>query len=438
MEWRLWLKSNTSDYAGSVRRQFENKNKNTNTNTNTRVEWTTAAITPGTKFMETLSDRIRRHFTQKNESGSGSYKIRISCSKEAGEGEHKLFEFIRSSPSMLLTDECCVYGLDSDLIMLSIFHVSMCKNIYVFRESPEFMKSDISMPRVKDGFLFMDIDVLSKSLSHELSYNSHGNTGNNRMHDYIFMCFFLGNDFLPRFPALNIRTNGFQILIDTYKMHMSKYANRVFILDGQIQWKWVHLFVNELAKQERGHIQRELDSRNKFSYITKSNANQKTDLESIINDVPIFYRGAEKYISPKYGFWEERYYRALLHGERSQLSKEISRNYLEGLEWVYKYYTIGCVDWSWKYKYHYPPLLTDLSKNIPNNSNHSNNYVFGNKKEDKHDHDVMGSLRYVLAKRHRHLIPESESGSESEPGSDPNPEWEWAFKRYFWEGSMKL
>ena len=34
-----------------------------------------------------------------------------------------------------------LYGLDADLIMLSIFHIEYQNNIFISREAPEFMKN---------------------------------------------------------------------------------------------------------------------------------------------------------------------------------------------------------------------------------------------------------------------------------------------------------
>ena len=45
-----------------------------------------------------------------------------------------------------------------------------------------------------------------------------------------------------------------------------------------------------------------------------------------------------------------------------EYKKNISINFMEGLEWVMNYYSVGCIDWSWHYKYNYPPLFKDLVK----------------------------------------------------------------------------
>jgi len=207
----------------------------------TSSTWSTSNITPGTQFMEKLSQRIHTAFYQKEE----KYQVQtiiVSTSNDPGEGEHKLFEHMRerSASKNTKNEVCAIYGLDSDLIMLSIFHCRLFKNLYIFREETEFMKTAISLPKPKQYTssifcYFMDIDALGKGIVREMKCQF---SDEKRIYDYVFLCFFLGNDFLPHFPALNIRTHGIDILLETYRRIVGQYPDRFFIDDHlEIQWK---------------------------------------------------------------------------------------------------------------------------------------------------------------------------------------------------------
>ena len=58
-------------------------------------------------------------------------------------------------------------------------------------------------------------------------------------------------------------------------------------------------------------------------------------------NIPIKNRETEKYINPYESMWQKRYYEKLfLKQETKQLKRDISINYLEGLEWVINYYSL--------------------------------------------------------------------------------------------------
>jgi 5'-3' exonuclease len=394
------------------------------------VFWNTSSITPGTNFMDRLSKSIRFVY-ESNELKYGINNIICSCSDEPGEGEHKMFEHVRSN--IQSNDNIVVYGLDSDLIMLSIFHNNLCNNIYVAREAPEFMNSKINQKWDLNDMLFMDIEELSRSIISEMECS---NNDKHRTYDYIFLCFLLGNDFLPHFPSLNIRTSGIQIIMETYRKHMGSYSDRFLIskTTGNIDWKWVYLILNELSKMEHESFIKEYTARDKLESIPLGCTTEK-EKENVLNNAPIIYRISEKYICPQEKFWENRYYNTLLKKERNNENvKDICINYLEGLEWVFKYYTKGCQNWRWKYNYHYPPLLVDLVKYIPSYETHfivyngvpfhpntqlayvippENHHLLGNKNKD------------ILMKYYSHLF----SGKI---------EFEWAYCRYLWESHIIL
>ena len=393
--------------------------------------WNTTAITPGTNFMNTLNEVIYREFMGKHAKW-GLEKLWVSCSDEPGEGEHKLFQCLREEPYFKY-DNVAVYGLDSDLIMLSIFHCrKYCNSIHVFREAPEFrtVLSSNFEPKEK---LFMDIGALINAISQEMKVDIDG------VYDYIFMCFFLGNDFMPHFPAFNIRTHGIQVLTETYSNIIGKHVNRCFISKTddklQIQWKWVQEYIKELAKYEYDHLITEYNARNKFDK-RQWTENTVEERNQLLHNTPIVYRSDEKYICPTEDGWEIRYYRTLFGIEN--ITEDDIRNicisYFATLEWVFLYYTEGCVHWRWSYSYSYPPLMKDLQRYILQ-------YKGIDKTLDKHmePFSVDLQLAYVLPKSNLNLSKNCNYLLEKYPENYPEKYgFQWAFCRYFWEAHILL
>ena len=65
--------------------------------------------------------------------------IIISGSNDVGEGEHKIFEYIRKNKEKHANEITFIYGLDADLIMLALNHLDICNNLYLY-ENTEFIK----------------------------------------------------------------------------------------------------------------------------------------------------------------------------------------------------------------------------------------------------------------------------------------------------------
>jgi len=391
---------------------------------NTPKQIHSSMFTPGTQFMAKLASHITLHFGGA-ESKYGVSKIITSTSEVAGEGEHKIFQYIRDFPS---SDVNAIYGLDSDLIMLSLFHCTMCANIYVFREAPEF-KSVCNVDKPSE-VLFMDIGALSSRILLEMNCAVYSAT---RVYDYIFICFFLGNDFLPHFPALNIRTSGIQILLDTYRQCIGKY-DRMLIVDLEINWKNVAIFIGELAKNEHSHLLGEYAVRSKWDgkYWPETTPAEK---DLAFQSVPVIYRSDEKYIYPAEPHWKPRYYKTLLPGVEIN---DVCVNYLEGLEWVFKYYTKSCPHWRWKYNHHYPPLLSDLHPYVPH---FKTDFMDGFLKKTPNNTPVspVVQLMYVLPRPYLHLLPaDTVVNLDDYPESLDNRHFKWAFCRYFWESHVIL
>ena len=246
--------------------------------------WDSNAITPGTPFMDTLALSLRYWCAYKTTMDPAweTVKIIISDATVPGEGEHKIMEFIRSqriSPEHDPDTRHVICGLDADLIMLGLAthepHFRVLREDVFFQESKartckicgqkghvaEACKGEA---RAKDGdfderdkaladkpFIWLHVSVLREYLEAELYVSQQGFRFDleRALDDWVFMCFFVGNDFLPHLPSLDIRENGIDTLIAIWRDNlplMDDYVTK----DGHVNLKHCQLILNGLAKQE--------------------------------------------------------------------------------------------------------------------------------------------------------------------------------------------
>ncbi len=347
-------------YQAEVSKYIYNEPQAQASENNKKNAWTTLAITPGTNFMGQLDREINAAFpaTGKIDKNKQTRMI-VSGSNDAGEGEHKLFEYIRQNPEKHKDEVTAIYGLDADLIVLSICHLAYAPNLFLLRESPHFHMENLE----PNANYLLDIRHLNEAMDMHT-------------HDYIVLTFLLGNDFLPHFPALNIRTGGMDKLRIAYRALFLCDSNNPSYLtttnkEGKttIHWKNMRIFIATLADKEDEYVKEEhkLRNRREFVYPIRSPEEKFKKFES----TPTFERDIEKHIDPFKQGWQDRYYNSLFPntvGDRSSfctkntLQEKVAHNYCEGLEWTLRYYTRGCPDWRWTYQYLYPPLLKDLNQ----------------------------------------------------------------------------
>jgi 5'-3' exonuclease len=301
-------------------------------------------------------------------------------------------------------------------------NIDIVPNIFLFRETPHYIKT-IDETLDENTNYSLGILELSKKIIIEMEGEDIS-----VIWDYVFISFMMGNDFLPHFPALNIRTGGIDKLIRAYcDLHkqiitINRNTNKL-----TIAWDNYRDFIKILAKLEEKYVKEEYSLRErkeKYKYPENTPEIKFRKFENI----PSIDRSIEKYINPHKKNWESRYYESLLENEDPN---EISSEYVKGLSWNIVYYTFGCIDWEWSYPHKYPPLLCDLLLNIPK----TEKIIW---KNTVNRITPIEQLCYVLPKNSLGLIP-------PDVRTKLKPEWyiddctfTWAFCKYFWESHVEL
>ena len=167
-----------------------------------------ASISPGTPFMIKLDIAIRKWL---NKGGAIFPKKTIYSSHLCpGEGEHKIFDFVRSRSLDNSRGRHVIYGADGDLFIISMF--SPLKNIYLFDE---------------DNLDYYNIDQLKRLITKDMKYDYSRDydIDVSLVRDFCFLTFLIGNDFIHRLPNLYDTQSSMNMLIDIYKSNRKKLTN---------------------------------------------------------------------------------------------------------------------------------------------------------------------------------------------------------------------
>jgi len=130
-------------------------------------------ISPGTPYMKELADALRFVFRD----------IVVSDTLEPGEGEHKIFTWLRTLPESERKN-VCIYGLDADLVVIALAQ-SHLANIHLLRETEERGFSTISISELEK------VLPVEKEIFVKMSIMS------------------FGNDFMPNLGMFSLRENGY-------------------------------------------------------------------------------------------------------------------------------------------------------------------------------------------------------------------------------------
>ncbi|CAI4229922.1 unnamed protein product [Auanema sp. JU1783] len=252
-------------------------------------------ITPGTPFMARLADALKYYIHDRitNDPAWAKIQVILSDANAPGEGEHKIMDFIRkqrSNPAHNPNTVHCLCGADADLIMLGLathevnFNIireefvanqprpcemcgqyghalSECRGLENAEQGP-----DVANPLCKEkNFIFLRVPVLREYLERDMFLpNTPFPFDIERViDDWVFLCFFVGNDFLPHLPSLEIREGAIDRLIRLYKDMVYKMKGYL-TKDGDVYLDRVQMIMNGLGNVEDEIFKRRQEDEQRF------------------------------------------------------------------------------------------------------------------------------------------------------------------------------
>jgi 5'-3' exonuclease len=297
--------------------------------------WDTNAITPGTAFMASLKKMLEGLCRSKK-------GWSLSSSDEPGEGEHKVMAKIRETGSGLTH---AVYGLDADLIVLSLLTQNTLKvagkeaSLWLFREQVE----EGAMVRDAFGeeqFQWFSINGLRDVIAENIP-----------IRDYCCAMSFLGNDFLPSSLGLKMRDDGHDVLMDLLVIMKGKGLSLV-AADDSIDLKGLAELLRLLSASEENRVEQ---------FVKRKLSQGRIYVNLPIGDLNWALAQKEEACLLQDGHlrsdWTKVYREKFLEGIEVEVTCQV---YMQGLHWIWNYYRGREICYNWYYAWDLPPLWSEL------------------------------------------------------------------------------
>lgn len=300
-------------------------------------------LNAGTPFMDKLELKLRERFNGPN--------VFISGSREPGEGEHKIIEYISRLQD---SENIMIYGNDSDLVILSML---LEKRIFVRRSE-------------ETGNIYIDVNRLSRDIyswvngriievRKKLEFRRF-------IYDFVFLTFFVGNDYIP---ALKTRKNwnSMKKLLSDY-ISIITYGKRIYyFVDYQNKFKintvFLRSFLYKISKKEAENLQYYSEKRLQLQVPT-----DKTEEQLVVwrRDHILYNPEYRDYLVPidySLNGWRQRY-NLLMYGNIDP--SDVCFSYFQSLYFCFELYFNKNLNWNFFTRIHDCPLSSDLLSYLDN------------------------------------------------------------------------
>ena len=314
-------------------------------------------------------------------------------------------EHIRKS-KINKNDNICVYGLDADLIMLTLIQEN--NNIYLLRENTHINSVDETIK-----FLYVSIYDLKVNLFSEINSNFINNFDKtyimqNIVNDYVFLCFLLGNDFLHSLPSLKINTGGIDFILKIYCNILKKLNNQLVLKSNEgifsINNKFLLNIFKSLSNNEESNL-KYLQSKKRIPNVPAIDDAYK-ELKYKWDRIPLndLFKKYYNVIDYRAKNCRNKYYKIMFKLNINEDIDEINnicKNYFDGLFFTTNYYFNQITYWEWYNPYLESPFVSDLYNYLKSNIKDIN-------KLDINCGEVLTpieQLMYVLPRKSLQFLP---------------------------------